>query len=115
MNPTTPTNTKTEALLDRIDAADAIVQQAIDRLECAHNDVATAAQCLTQIPGIRVKEGVVVYLDGWKALQDALGEWRSASQGLLDASTRASAPRDEHVVRTVVPQPVAQVTKPRMP
>jgi hypothetical protein len=66
MNNTTDTNAKTK------------------RLEQAHNGVADAAHHLSEIQGIRVKEGVLIELEGWKALQEALSEWRSASQDLLD-------------------------------
>jgi len=64
-------------------ASEQVVVAAKDRLENAVNAVATAAQLLTQIPGVRVKEGVVVPLEEWRELQDALGEWRAATQHFL--------------------------------
>ena len=66
------------------------VQDAKRRLENAQGTVATCAQLLTQIPGIRVKEGVVVDLGEWRELQDALAEWRAATQDFLATVKAAS-------------------------
>jgi hypothetical protein len=64
---------------------ESVIQGAKDRLENAVNAVATAAQCLTQLRDVRVKEGVVVALEDWRELQEALGEWRAATQHFLSA------------------------------
>jgi hypothetical protein len=66
---------------------DAVVEAAKRRLDDAVHGVATAAQMLTQLPDIRVKEGVVVALEDWRDLQDALGEWRAATQHFLSAAS----------------------------
>jgi len=56
-----------------------------NRLESAHNAVASAASALTEIRGLRVSDGVVVNLADWKELQEALGEWRAATEAFLSA------------------------------
>jgi hypothetical protein len=65
------------------------IQAAKTRLEDAVSAVATAAQCLQQIEGVRIKEGALVDLEDWKELQEALAEWRAATQHFLATALEA--------------------------
>jgi hypothetical protein len=60
-------------------------------LENACLAVADAARELEQIEGVRVKEGVVVTLESWRDLQDALAAWRKATDAMLIADRAAGA------------------------
>jgi hypothetical protein len=61
----------------------------VRRVEMAQLAVADAAKDLDPVRGVRVQTGVVVTLESWRELQDALAEWRTATEAFLLAQVRS--------------------------